>query len=391
MSQSSTKTEPKPRAAFSALYRYATKSELLSITFSVGLAALAGIALPLFVFVTKDVYESMADAHEDSVSDAWIRNKVARGYSKSEVKELIAEHDNADNTYYWEVLETAQLMLVLGAFSFISCFVGLVLFVRTGVAQANYFREAYLEGLLKKPISYYEHNKPGSVCTSIDTECTKIELATGEKLFILIYSIFFVSFGLGFALFCHIQLALLNVIQTPIFIVGGLFVLKAVTKQAELRNESLKKSGGFVEECLIELPLIKSLCAQEAITQKFREILEQPANKLNLCGFMLGLGYGIAMSSIYINSAFICYIAGVFLDDHVENWSNGEEIKEEEIVMIITIMIITNATIGNISACVQGIVEGRVSAHTILTELQGEQEPQEGSTPQLDRCAGCLA
>jgi ATP-binding cassette subfamily B (MDR/TAP) protein 1 len=254
MSQAQLKTEAPNRASFFDLYRFASKSECVLIVSGVILTAIAGIAVPLFILISADVFDSMADAHEETVSDAWIRNKIARGYSRSEVKELEAEQTNSDNSYYYDVTDTVQVMLIIGAMCFLACWAGLVLFVRVGLAQANYYRRAYLSALLKKPISYYEYNLPGSVCSSIDTECTRIEVATGEKLFVFIYTCLFVIFGLGFACYAQMQLTLICLLQLPIGAFGASINVKGIALQAQLKAEVNKKSGGFLEECLIVQP-----------------------------------------------------------------------------------------------------------------------------------------
>mmetsp|Transcript_11325 Transcript_11325/g.22273 ORF Transcript_11325/g.22273 Transcript_11325/m.22273 type:complete len:126 (-) Transcript_11325:34-411(-) len=114
-----------------------------------------------------------------------------------------------------DVLDVVKIMLVLGAVGMMAAWIGLMIFIRVGLSQANSYRRSYLESLLRKPITYYEINKPGSVCASLDLECTRFEVATGEKLFILIYTGCYIFIGFLLASRAHLQFTLNALFETP--------------------------------------------------------------------------------------------------------------------------------------------------------------------------------
>lgn len=371
------------RAPILELFRFISFRDKVLLTIAFAFAATSGACLPLLIKAYSDNYESIADTRDNSASDAWIRNRIARGYSKSEVLEQAQERANSDKTFYWNVVETSQEMLIYGAITFLTSWVGLILFTRVGVSQAHAYRRAYLEALLKKPINYYETHNPGSISCSLDIECSRIEVATGEKMFILIFFTSFLIFGIAICLQASCQLTLMLFVQIPITGFGAFVYVKTSGKIAALRSELLGKSGGFAEECLIELPSIQAMNSEGAMQDKFQGILEAPGKEMKITGFLLGIGWGCIAGASYVNSALIYLVGSRLLDGNVENWLNHEEIRVNDIVVISGTIINVCACISHLGICILAVIEGRVSAWLILQEIQGDQEPQEGENPQL--------
>jgi ABC-type multidrug transport system fused ATPase/permease subunit len=363
------------RAPLSKLYTYASKSDLAILAVSILCASIAGVAVPIYAQVQGELFDSMADAHDESVSDAWIRNKVARGYARDDIKDMIEDKLNSDNSFYWDTIDTVKIMLVLGFIGFSAAWIGLMMFVRVGLNQANGYRRHYLAALLNKPVKYYETNKPGSVCASLDNECHRIEVATGEKLFILIYTAFFISLGVLLAMWANLQLTALCLVQLPITGFGSICLAKAMGKTAERKQAVLKESGGLAEECLQELPTVQSLNAQETIANKYEEILSRPTKALVFYGFIGGLGWGLMLSGGTFSTAIGFWAGSIMLDDNVENVITGDEIEAMDIVIITCVLTYACASMGNLAPCITSIVEGRVAAHVMLEAINGEKEP----------------
>jgi ATP-binding cassette subfamily B (MDR/TAP) protein 1 len=377
------KTIEGERAPFLALYRYASKSDKAMLAVSMVFAAIAGVCLPIFAQIQGELLDSMSDTNDETISDAWIRNKIARGYSRSEIKDSIEDKLNSDNSFYDEVMDNVKIMLVLGFIGLMAAWIGLMIFIRVGLSQANSYRRAYLESLLKKPISYFERNTPANVCASLDNECTRIEAATGEKLFILIYTIFFITLGFFLAFRAHFQLTLIALLQLPITGLGSVLLSKTMANGADVRQRTMKESGGLAEECLLELRSVQSMNCQIALTQKYEKILQEPKGKLMVCGFLAGLGLGLVLGGTNLINSIALYAGSIMLDDKVENWVTGEELEAMHIVIIACVMSYTCSSVGNIGPCIQAIVEGKVAAHTMIASIDGEKEPDGDQSPEF--------
>mmetsp|Transcript_16988 Transcript_16988/g.30571 ORF Transcript_16988/g.30571 Transcript_16988/m.30571 type:complete len:511 (+) Transcript_16988:480-2012(+) len=282
-----------------------------------------------------------------------------------------------------DVLDIVKIMLVLGAVGMLAAWIGLMIFIRVGLSQANSYRRNYLESLLKKPITYYETNKPGSVCASLDLECTRIEVATGEKLFILIYTGCYIFMGFLLAGRAHLQLTLISLLQLPITGLGSVFIAKSMAKSAEKKQEVLKESGGLAEECFLELRSVQSMNAQVTLANKYEEILTKPGRALMYLGFLAGLGWGLMLCGANLSTAIAFYVGSIMLDDKVENWATGDEIEAMDIVVITCVLSYTCASLGNLAPCAQAIVEGKVAAHIMIEAINGEREPDGDEKPEL--------
>jgi ATP-binding cassette subfamily B (MDR/TAP) protein 1 len=370
-------------APFLELYRYASKSDKAMIAVSMVFAAISGVCIPIYVQIQGELLDSMVDANDESISDAWIRNKIARGHSRSEIKDSMEDKRNSDNSFYYDVIDTVKIMLVLGFIGLMAAWIGLMFFIRVGLSQANSYRRAYLESLLKKPISYFEKHTPANVCVSLDNECNRIEVATGEKLFILIYTIFFITLGLILALYAHLQLTLIALLQLPITGLGSVILAKGMAKGADERQRILKESGGLAEECFLELRSVQSMNCQITLAQKYEKILQEPKGKLMFYWFLAGLGWGLMLGGANLINAIAFYTGSIMLDDKVENWITGEELEAMQILIITCVLSYTCASLGNIAPCIQAIVEGKVAAHVIITSINGEKELDGDQSPEF--------
>jgi ATP-binding cassette subfamily B (MDR/TAP) protein 1 len=372
------------RAPLSELYRYSSRLDKVMIVTSLVFAAFAGVCVPIYAQLQGELFDSMSDANNETISDAWIRNKISRGYTKDQVKAAIADKVNSDNSFYMDVLELVEVMLILGVVGFMAAWIGLMIFIRVGLSQANGYRRAYLAALLKKPISYYEKYSPANVCVSLDNECSRIEVATGEKLFILIYTFFFVVLGLFLSFYSHFQLSSIALfIQLPITGLGSVFLAKSMAKSAEKKQAVLKTSGSLAEECLLELRSVQSMNAQTTLAQKYEEILAGPTKSIMFYGFLAGLGWGMMLFGGNFSTAIAFLTGSNMLDDKVENWVTGDEIEGMDIVIITCVLTYTCSSLGNIAPCIQAIVEGKVAAHTMISAIEGEAEPDGDQSPEL--------
>jgi ATP-binding cassette subfamily B (MDR/TAP) protein 1 len=374
------------QAPLTQLFRYASPWELVQFSLAVLCAAAAGVAIPIFCYNLGQVLESLTDASNNSVSDAWIRNKIARGHTRGELKDLLRTELSSENSFYMDVLETVEVMLVLGGASFLLAWAGLVLIIRVSLSQANGFRKAYLEALLKKPIDYYETNKPGSVCTSLDNECRSIEAATGEKLFILMYTAFYISSGLMLGAYYHLQLALVALSQVPITGSGSLLLANSMARLVNIKQTVLKESGGLAEETLLELRQVQAMNAQAPLINKYREVLEKPASSLILLGSLTGLGWGLIMGGGNFAGAITSLVGSMMIDNDTENWTNQQEIEPFHVAVIFCAITLCCASLGNLMPCFQGVIEGKIAAHVIISAIDGETEP--GGELEHQLCGG---
>jgi ATP-binding cassette subfamily B (MDR/TAP) protein 1 len=381
--EAKTKTIEGKRAPFLQLYKYASALDKAMLAVSMAFAAIAGACLPISCQIEGELFGSMADANNETISDGWIRNRIARGYSKSEIKDSIEDKQNSDNSFYDDVMVNVRISLVLGFIGLMAAWIGLMIFIRVGLSQANSYRRAYLESLLKKPISYFEKNSPANVCASLDNECNRIEVATGEKLFILIYTLFYITLGLILALYAHLQLTLIALLQLPITGLGSVILGKAMAKGADVRQGILKDSGGLAEECFLELRSVQSMNCQITLAQEYEKILQEPGRKLMFYGFLAGLGWGLLLCGANLSTAIAYYTGSIMLDDKVENWITGEELEAMDIVIITSVLSSVCASLGNIAPCIQAIVEGEVAAHVMITSINGEKEPDGDQSPEF--------
>jgi ATP-binding cassette subfamily B (MDR/TAP) protein 1 len=148
-----------------------------------------------------------------------------------------------------------------------------------------------------------------------------------------------------------------------------------MAKTADKKAAVLKESGGLAEECLLELPTVQSLNAQETVAAKYKEVLSTSAKSLVFYGFIGGLGWGLMAAGANLSVAVGLWAGSVMLDNNVENLINGEEIEAMDIIIICGVLSYTCASLGNLAPSITAIVEGRVAAHVMLEAIHGEKEP----------------
>ncbi|KAI2642590.1 ABC transporter [Xylaria nigripes] len=257
------------KTGFAALYRYATRNDLIIIFISSIATIIAGAATPLMTVVFGNIQGSF---------QGYFLGLVPKSQFTSQMDTLVL--------YF--------VYLAIG--EFVTVYIATVGFIYTGEHISAKIREHYLESCMRQNIGYFDKMGAGEVTTRITADINLVQEGISEKTSLTISAIatFISAFVIAFVFYWKLALILTSVIFGLLFVMGGssVFVVKYTKK-----NIQAHATGGTVtEEVLSSIRNAVAFGTQDRLAMKYDHYLK------------IGEFYGFRKSV-----SVACMVGGLFL------------------------------------------------------------------------------
>ena len=275
------------------------------------------------------------------------------------------QEQSADlETFYEEERKIAYYNYVLGMITEIMGWIAIVSFVKIGIRQGLFWKQAYFKAVANQPIKWFDKRNPAELGVAIDKDCDAIEHATGEKAMLILSGVIFVLGSWLVTLYLSIELTLVFALKLPIEM-GSYYLVKSTTDKLILQRQELYQSaGGIAEESLEGIKTVASCNAQERVAKRYQTELEP----LKTSGALIGLINGMAWGTLFFQFLFFIglgYYAGAYMiENDTEAW-NGTDL-EPDIVFIASFSTgLSTFYLMTCLPCIDSIQAGMITAARI--------------------------
>ncbi|OMJ68658.1 hypothetical protein SteCoe_33833 [Stentor coeruleus] len=320
------------RASFSVMYQYATRKDFILIVIGLITNVIFSCLPVVLVIKIGDVIDIMSNFNGD--------------------------FDN----FYNEERETAIIQFILGIVTVILSWIAVSTFIKLGSRQGLYWKRAYFNAVINKPITWFDKHNPAELGSAIDMDCNAIEHALGEKIMLVMSSLIFFIASWILAFIISIELSCIALCMLP-FQLGAAFIVEKASVEASIESqEKYKVAGGIAEECLEGVKTVASCNAQENRARHYQMELEPLKKSTTLMGILHGFGWAVFFVVLFAFSGILFYISAYLMVEKPEIWGMTSSIEAKEVVMIFFATAMSSFYLGTAVPCVQFIEAGRVAA-----------------------------
>jgi ATP-binding cassette subfamily B (MDR/TAP) protein 1 len=181
------------------------------------------------------------------------------------------------------------------------------LFCFTAARMARRIRLAYLKKVLHQPISYFDHNTPGSIATSLSTDTNCIEVGLADKMASVCQAIGMIIAALAIAFSKNWKMTLVVGTTIPYILITTVIIGSVDSYYETKQRKTYDEASKVAEEALSSVSSIKALGANEKIVSNFRIPVSE--------GSRVGLKIGPIQATMYGNMFFSiqsCYALALF-------------------------------------------------------------------------------
>jgi ABC-type multidrug transport system fused ATPase/permease subunit len=169
----------------------------------------------------------------------------------------------------------------------------------TGLRVSAVIRLEYVQALFSQPISKVDQVSVGTVTNTITTLSNTIQQSISDKLAILFQSValllaaFIIAFKYSWALTLVTSSALLFVV------VGCSVTLPIMTKIQQRIDKADEKHSSIAAEVFGSIRTVVSLGAQESLSKRYANWVEEARKRGNGLSFILGVHFALVFFALY--------------------------------------------------------------------------------------------
>jgi ATP-binding cassette subfamily B (MDR/TAP) protein 1 len=223
---------------FTALFRFATRTELIYDYIGLIAAAASGAAQPLMTLL-------FGTLTQDFVNFAVVleQAKAGDGNAQAQVPAAAADFRHA-------AAKDATWLVCIGIGLFVCTYIYMYVWVYTGEVSAKRLRERYLGAILRQDITFFDEVGAGEVATRIQTDTHLFQSGVSEKVAMVanFSSAFITGFILAFIRSWRLALALCSIF--PAIFSAGLVMNKFVSKYMQISLKHVADGGNLAEEVI---------------------------------------------------------------------------------------------------------------------------------------------
>ncbi|RAL10080.1 ABC multidrug transporter Mdr1 [Aspergillus homomorphus CBS 101889] len=305
---------PDVNVSFFALFRYASRMDVLIMLVSALCAIVAGAALPLFTIL----FGSLASAF--------------RGIALNE----ISYHD-----FYHQLTKNVLYFVYLGIAEFVTVYISTVGFIYTGEHITQKIREHYLESILRQNMGYFDRLGAGEVTTRITADTNLIQDGISEKVGLTLTAIatFVTAFIVAYVKYWKLALICTSTIVALVMTMGG--GSRFIVKYSKKSLESAGAGGTVAEEVISSIRNATAFGTQDKLAKQYEAHLAE-AEKWGIktqiiLGFMIGGMFGIMFS----NYGLGFWMGSRFLTDG--------EVNVGQVLTVLMAILIGSFSLGNVA------------------------------------------
>ncbi|RAH40876.1 ABC multidrug transporter Mdr1 [Aspergillus brunneoviolaceus CBS 621.78] len=305
---------PDVNVSFFALFRYASRMDILIMLVSALCAIVAGAALPLFTIL----FGSLASAF--------------RGIALYE----LSYHD-----FYHQLTKNVLYFVYLGIAEFVTVYISTVGFIYTGEHITQKIREHYLESILRQNMGYFDRLGAGEVTTRITADTNLIQDGISEKVGLTLTAIatFVTAFIVAYIKYWKLALICTSTIVALVMTMGG--GSRFIVKYSKKSLESAGAGGTVAEEVISSIRNATAFGTQDKLAKQYEAHLAE-AEKWGIktqviLGFMIGGMFGIMFS----NYGLGFWMGSRFLTDG--------EVNVGQVLTVLMAILIGSFSLGNVA------------------------------------------
>ncbi|RAQ50582.1 ABC multidrug transporter Mdr1 [Aspergillus flavus] len=338
------------KVPFVALFRYASRMDILIMFISAICAIAAGAALPLFTIL----FGSLASAMSNRVAD-------------------LISYDE----FYHQLTKNVLYFVYLGIAEFVTVYISTVGFIYTGEHISQKIREHYLESILRQNMAYFDKLGAGEVTTRITADTNLIQDGISEKVGLTLTAIstFVTAFIVAYVKYWKLALICSSTIVALVLVMGG--GSRFIVKYSKRSLDSYGAGGTVAEEVISSIRNATAFGTQDKLAKQYEVHLAEAEkwgvkNQLIL-GFMIGGMFGIMFSNyglgFWMGSRFLV---------------NGE-VNVGQVLTVLMAILIGSFSLGNVSPNAQAFTNAVAAAAKIYTTIDRpsplDPYSDEGETP----------
>ncbi|KAJ7733032.1 P-loop containing nucleoside triphosphate hydrolase protein [Mycena metata] len=282
------KEEPKiPPASFFALFRFATRGEILLDVLGLIAAAAGGAASPVMsIFFGK-------------LTQGFVAFTLTLVEAQAGSAEAAQQLPIAAANFRHASAKSATYLTILGLGVFATTYVYMHIWVVTAELSGKRIRERYLAAVLRQDPAFFDTVGAGEIVTRIQTDTHLVQQGISEKVAL---SLFFVSgfisgFVIAFARSWRLAIVLMTML--PFMSLVGALLGRLMTRFTELSLKHVAEGGTLAEEAISSIRTTQAFGTQEKLAALYEDFIGKARTVDVKAASAQGLGIGTFYFAIF--------------------------------------------------------------------------------------------
>ncbi|KAG7335905.1 hypothetical protein KOW79_000598 [Hemibagrus wyckioides] len=263
-----------------------------------------------------------------------------------------------------KTLMLSLLFLLLGAVSFITCFLEGFMFGKSGEILTMRLRSQVFKAILRQEVSWFDDhsNAVGVLTTKLATDASMAKGATGSRLGLTSRTICSLGIAVIIAFIYCWQLTLLILSCVP-FLIGSHYIqMRALGGHASKDQSALEMSGKISTEAVENFKTVVGLTKEDVFFQKFNESLSKPYRSALCKAPVYGLTFAFSQAIPYFVNAAI-FRFGSWLIAHCYT-------EYEKVFLVFSVIVFAAMSIGQSSSIAPDFAKAKSATGRILNLLK---------------------
>ncbi|KAI9327339.1 putative ABC multidrug transporter [Zopfochytrium polystomum] len=288
------KEEPKGINYFQ-LYRFASTSDVILMSFGILMAMVAGAMSPVTTILTGNLVNTFvvvpADPSPEKFAE-WQDNLMA------------------------SVIDNTKWFLYISVITFGTTYIYMSIFVALGEKQSHRIRQEYLRSVLRQNIGWHDHEGAGELATRITSDILLIQDAISDKVPNATAQVFTLVAALAIAFYRNAKLT--GVLLVAIPCIGAcIFVLSIFA--GRLQSEILRLyslAGNIAEETFSAMRTVTAFNGQQKQSVRYAARIADAHKAGVKKALVTGAGASCLFMFIYLTYSLAFYYGSVLLKDN---------------------------------------------------------------------------
>ncbi|GAA5814177.1 hypothetical protein MFLAVUS_007670 [Mucor flavus] len=322
------KKVPAPSIAFSKLFRFAARTELLLIVIAGIFSAASGALLPTSILIFGEL-----------------------------INDLTVNIDHPSQLLEF-TLPAIRIMVYIGVAAFFTGYVSNCLWIITGAKQTRRIRSLYLHSVLKQDTSWFDAAEDGSLNTRLAADTQIIQDGISEKFGQLIASFaqFFGGLIVSFVKGWRLSLIILSLVPLLSVFIGGMafFVSKFTNESQKLSAEA----GTIAEQAFQSIRTVYSFTLQKKFSALYKEKTDAACTAGMKRGISTALGSALFMFVMFSSFALSLWYGSTLV---IKGISTGGDVY-----VVFMAMMIGTSSIMRISTTLTAVASALGAAFKVF-------------------------
>ncbi|KAH0832051.1 ste6-like protein [Lanmaoa asiatica] len=338
--------------AFTQLFCYSTRFELLIDAIGIVAAVAAGAAQPLMSLL-------FGNLTQDFVTFGFAENSYFQNVNNATALQQL----QIAAAEFLPTLSLRPLPNTLpGIGLFVCTYTYMVIWVYTGEVNARRIREKYLQAVLRQDIAYFDTVGAGEVATRIQTDTHLVQQGMSEKVALVVSFVaaFLTGFILAYARCWRLALAMSSIL--PCTALTGGIMNKFVSKYMQLGLKHVAEGGTLAEEVISTIRTAHAFGTQKTLSSLYDTHIQAALVVDAKSATSHGAGLGVFFFVIYAAYALAFQFGTTLIN---EGYANAGQI-----VNVILAILIGSFSLAMMAPEMQAIAYGRSAAAKLFATIE---------------------